>query len=187
VLDDLDRTLRNVLLAEVTELDADRVHFEPPDGDFKPAIPAINLFLYDVRENHELRDNEWQLEHGDDGRVARRSPGRRLDCSYLITAWAGDPLSEHLLLGQVMVALIRHPVIGDPFLVNTMQSQPPLPAGALQPSLLQAIGEFWQAMGNKPRAALNLTVTVAVPSDSATPSPAVPVSQPVVQLVQKER
>jgi hypothetical protein len=185
VLDDLDRTLLNVLTAEITTLDAGHVHFEPPDNEFRPSIPAVSLFLYDVRENVDLRDNDWLVDRSNGSNAVKRQPPRRVDCSYLITAWAGDSLSEHLLLGQVMQALLRHPTIGDPYLANTLQGQPPLPTGVLQPSLLQAIGEFWQAMGNKPRAALNYTVTVAV--DVATPQDAYQVKEPVIRLEQKEQ
>ena len=54
MLDDLDRTLRVVIGAQVPDLPGDHLHFEPPDADFAPAVPAVNLFLYDVRENREL-------------------------------------------------------------------------------------------------------------------------------------
>ena len=40
---------------------------------------------------------------------------------------------------------------------------PPLPAVTLQPGRLQSMGEFWQALGGKPKAALNYTVTIAIP------------------------
>jgi hypothetical protein len=40
--------------------------------------------------------------------------------------------------------------------------EPPLPAVSLQPGRLQSLGEFWQALGGKPKAALNYTVTIAV-------------------------
>ncbi len=185
MLDDLDRTLLNVVVAEVASLDAGHVHFEAPDTEFRPATPALSLFLYDVRENADLRDNDWLLDRQDNGGVVKRRAPRRVDCSYLITAWAGDSWSEHLLLGQVLQGLLRHPVIGDPFLANTLQGLPPLTATILQPSLLQAIGEFWQAMGNKPRAALNYTVTVAV--DVSAPQDAFQVKEPVIRIKQKEQ
>ena len=40
--------------------------------------------------------------------------------------------------------------------------EPPLPASTLQPGRLQSVSEFWQALGGKPKAALNYTVTIAV-------------------------
>jgi hypothetical protein len=48
-------------------------------------------------------------------------------------------------------------------LQGTLAGQaPPLPAAVLQPGRLQSMGEFWQALGGKPKAALNYTVTIGV-------------------------
>jgi uncharacterized protein DUF4255 len=183
VLDDLDRTLRVVIGAEVPDLDADHLHFEPPDADFAPVIPAVDLFLYDVRENRELRTNDWLLDRPGNGQVVQRRSPRRVDCSYLITAWAGDPLSEHLLLGRLVTALLRSPVIAGDAPQGELAGQQ-LPTSLLQPTLLQGIGEFWQALGNKPRAAVHLTVTVAV--DTAVPVPTTEVREPAISIVSKE-
>jgi hypothetical protein len=183
MLDDLDRTLRVVIRAELPDLPEDHLHFEPPDGDFTPAVPALNLFLYDVRENRELRSNDWQLDRPGDGQVVRSRAPRRIDCSYLITAWAGDPLSEHLLLGRLATALLRSPVIAGDAPQGELAGQT-LPTSLLQPNLLQGIGEFWQALGNKPRAAVHLTVTVAVPVSAPVSTPEV--REPQIRLVIKE-
>jgi hypothetical protein len=40
--------------------------------------------------------------------------------------------------------------------------EPPLPAISLQPSRLEMMGQFWQALGGKLKAALNYTVTIGV-------------------------
>jgi hypothetical protein len=40
--------------------------------------------------------------------------------------------------------------------------EPPLPTSTLQPGRLQSLGEFWQALGGKPKAALNYSVTASV-------------------------
>jgi hypothetical protein len=183
VLDDLDRTLRAVIAAEVPDLPGDHLHFEPPDADFTPAVPALDLFLYDVRENRELRSNDWQLDRPGNGQVTKQRAPRRVDCSYLITAWAGDPLSEHLLLGRLVTALLRAPVIAGDAPQGELAGQT-LPTSLLQPTLLQGIGEFWQALGNKPRAAVHLTVTVAV--HTAAPVTTTEVREPAVRIVLKE-
>ena len=183
MLDDLDRTLREVIGGQVADLPPDHLHFEPPDGDFTPAVPAVNLFLYDVRENRELRATDWQVDRPGNGQVVKTRAPRRVDCSYLITAWAGDPLSEHLLLGRVLRALLRSPVIGGAAPQGALAGQS-LPTSILQPSLLQGIGEFWQAIGNKPRAAVHFTVTIAV--DTAQPVSAPEVREPSIRIVSKE-
>jgi hypothetical protein len=91
-----------------------------------------------------------------------------VDCSYLVTAWASESSTtpaqdEHYLLGEVMKVLLRHPTIPAQVLQGSLEGQePPLPAITLQPGRLQSLGEFWQALGGKPKAALNYTVTMGV-------------------------
>jgi hypothetical protein len=172
MIDDLDRTLEELLRRELPpELVGQvTISFATPDDQFPPSsvsLPAIDLFLYDLRENRELRTNEWQVERRD-GTATRKRPPARVDCSYLITAWASDSsttpaLDEHRLLGEVMRALLRHPTIPAEVLQGSLQGQePPLPAAALQPDHLQSLGEFWQALGGKPKAAFHYTVTISV-------------------------
>jgi len=164
MIGDLDSTLRILLQREVDDLHETKqnVYFDAPDDKFAPTLPAVDLFLYDVRENHNLRSNEWSVERSD-STATRQPPPVRVDCSYLITAWAGDVVSEHRLLGKVMRALLRHPTLPLELLQGNLANQElPLPTAALQPSHLQSLGEFWQALGGKPKATLNYTVTIAV-------------------------
>ena len=87
----------------------------------------------------------------------------------MITAWAGEGgekgvASEHELLGEVMRVLLRHRHIPEEYLKGDLKGQePPVRAKALHPGNLQSMGEYWQAMGGKPKAALNYTITISVP------------------------
>ena len=173
MINDLDSALRTLLKRELPPSLASQVSisFDPPDDQFPPqaiTLPAIDLFLYDVRENHDLRSNEWSVSRDSSG-VARRSlPLVRIDCSYLITAWPskGTPTpteDEHRLLGETIMVLLRYPTLPSAVLQGQLGSQElPLPTSVLQPGQLQSLGEFWQALGGKPKAALNYTVTIAV-------------------------
>lgn len=178
MLHDLDITLEELLKAELPPSlvgagAATRVSisFATPDREFASQIsqaPVINLFLYDVRENLELRSNEWVLDRQAGGTATRRRPPVRVDCSYAVTIWVAssqpDPRTEHRLLGEVMKALLRHPIIPRSVLQGSMREQEMLPRGlTLRPTQLQSLGEFWQAMGGRPKPALNYTVTVAIP------------------------
>jgi hypothetical protein len=173
MIDDLDRTLEALLRRELPPdlVEQVTISFATPDDQFPPAsvtLPAIDLFLYDVRENRELRSNEWLVERRSDGTATKQRPPVRVDCSYLITAWASQSSTtpaqdEHRLLGEVMKVFLRHPTIPAEVLHGLLAGQePPLPASVLQPGLLQSLGEFWQALGGKPKAALHLSVTIGV-------------------------
>jgi hypothetical protein len=173
VIDDLDRTIEELLSRGLPQSMVDQVtiSFATPNDQFPPttvSLPAVDLFLYDIRENRELRTGEWVIERRNNGQVAQQRPPVRIDCSYLITAWPSEgsntpALDEHRLLGEVMKVLLRYPLIPEAVLQGMLRDQPYMPpAATLQPGHLQNLGEFWQALGGKPKAALNYTVTVSL-------------------------
>jgi hypothetical protein len=194
MIEDLDRSLEELLRLELPPVLVDQVtiSFATPDDQFPPAsvsLPAIDLFLYDVRENADLRSTDWLLERTGDGTARTHAPPVRVDCSYLITGWPSESSTtraqdEHRLLGEVLLVLLRHRTLPDGVLQGSLLSaEPPLPASTLQPGRLQSMAEFWQALGGKPKAALNYTVTIpVVPGE---PVPAAPlVTEKVIRMRQ---
>lgn len=177
MIDDLDRTLEELLRQELpASLDRQiSISFNTPDNTFLTSgvqLPAINLFLYDVRENQELRNNQWSIERQNNGTASKKFPPVRVDCSYLITAWSGNStpsesqLEEHRLLSAVMKVLLRYRTIPAEVLQGQLKGQePPLRTTVLRPGQIQSTTEFWQAMGGKPKATLNYTVTISVTAD----------------------
>ncbi len=184
MIHDLNSTLKVILQHELPKpLDEQvAISFDPPDDQFPPPSvtpPAIDLFLYDIRENRDLRSNEWSLQRESDGTGRRCMPLVRVDCSYLITAWPSQSTpnrsaDEHRLLSEVMMVLLRFPTLPEWLLQGGLTAQElPLPTAVLQPGHLQSLGEFWQALGGKPKAALNYTVTIAVQPFAAVDVPLV--------------
>jgi len=149
------------------ELLAANVVFERPDESFTPQAPAaIDLFLYEIRENLMLRNNEPIVERNGTQATAHPPP-RRIDCAYLLTAWptGEDPLElrEHQLLGQALQVLSRYPKIPNIYLQGSLINQEPaLPMMTPQAEGLQNPADFWHAMGNKMRAAFSVTVTFSM-------------------------
>ena len=179
VIDDLDESLKALLRRELPPAISEQVSvsFAAPDDEFHSSVklPAVDLFLYDIRENLELRSNEVVVDRDAAGRLVQRQPPVRVDFSYLVTAWPSesqaDPWTdEHRLLGAVMQCLLRHRTLPPALLQGALATQdPPVPVSSLQPGRLQSLGEFWQAMGGKPKAALHYTVTVAIDLDEGRP------------------
>lgn len=166
---DLDATLEALVAAELSLRDV-AISFAGPDDQFPPSsvtLPAIAFFLYDVRENTELRSNQWETERQSGGRTTRKRPPARVDCSYLITAWPSQSAphpaqDEHRLLGEVLKVLLRHRRIPENYLRGELTEQePPVRAKIIAGSRLQSLGEFWQAMGGRPKATLHYGVTVS--------------------------
>lgn len=182
MIDDLDRTLEELLKQSLSPdlIRQVSISFVTPNAQFPPTsvtLPAINLFLYDVRENRELRNNEWLVERQSNGTAIKKPPLVRVDCSYLITAWTNEtsptPIrDEHRLLGEVMKILLRYPTLPSEVLQGSLVEQElPLPTMSLQPTQLQSIGEFWQALGGKPKAVLNYTITISVVAQEPLTTP----------------
>lgn len=175
MIGDLDKTLRTLLELELAHVNVE-LSFETPSREFEPTSPTIDLFLYDIRENRDLRSNEWRMERSNGAMTRKRAPVR-VDCSYLITAWAGDIESEHMLLGEVMQLLLRYPTIPVQVLQGDLrQPEVPLPTTSLQAGRLQSLAEFWQALEGKPKAVLNYMVTIGV-----EPHEAIAVGPPVIE------
>src|SRR3954471_23379949 len=89
------------------------VSFDTPDRDFTPTQPTVDLFLHEVVENRELRDESRLVERAGDG-YRGRPQWRRLDCTYLTTAWSAQTAGlkareEHQLLGLALLWLSRFP------------------------------------------------------------------------------
>jgi Pvc16 N-terminal domain/Carboxypeptidase regulatory-like domain len=170
---DLSETLRAilddpVLATEFPELEAAQVVFDRPTEQFNPQQTTVDVFLYDVRENIELRSNEPLIERNN-GTATIRRPPLRVQCSYLVTAWpvggADLPLQEHRLLSQVLQVLSRHPTIPASYLKGKLAGQaPPLPMMTSQADGLKDPAEFWTAIGNKLRPSLSVTVTISMPT-----------------------
>jgi hypothetical protein len=171
-IDDLSHTLESVLqdpsfAAMFPELAAADIVFERPLDPFTPPKTTIDLFLYDIRENLDLRLNEVTTTKVGN-QVITHPAALRLACSYLVTAWpvggSDLPLQEQRLLSEVLVVLSHYPIIPSTFLVGSMIGQdPPLPMVALHPDALKNLAEFWSSLGSKLKASLTVTVTISVP------------------------
>lgn len=168
---DLSETLRAILddpalAAEFPELAAAQIVFDRPTEQFNPQQTTIDLFLYDVRENMELRSNEPIIERNN-GTATIQRPPMRVACSYLVTAWpvggAEPPLQEHRLLSQTIQVLSRYPTIPASYLKGKLAGQePPLPLITSQADGLKNVSEFWTAIGNKLRPSVTLAVTISM-------------------------
>lgn len=174
-IDDLSRTLEAVLQdasfsTMFPELAAADIVFDRPLDPFTPPKTTVDLFLYDLRENLDLRSNEVTTTRVGN-QVITHPAALRLACSYLVTAWpvggADLAMQEQRLLSDVLVVLSHYPIIPPGFLKGTLAGQDPLlPMVALHPDALKNLAEFWSSLGSKLKASLTVTVTISVPTFS---------------------
>ena len=169
---DLSATLQAILSDPVMtgpfpELSHALIAFDRPDDTFRPTQTMLDLFLFDVRENMELRSNEPRMGR-QNGQVLINQAPMRVACTYLITAWpvGGTELAlqEQRLLTQALQVLASCPRIPAPFLKGKLVGQePPLPMmSAHHADELKNPAEFWAAIGNRMRASVTVTATISL-------------------------
>lgn len=168
---DLDETLRQLLIAEIPVKNGEvDIKLDQPKREWSSRLnrPTVNIFLYDVRENNVLRQHQWEqaaggaARRGDNLAHRKRTPFR-VDCFYMLSAWANDPEDEHRLLTRAMLALFRFPVLPDDRLVGTLRN----PIFEIQTRLachdrLTNPAEVWGALDNELRPTVPLIVTLAL-------------------------
>lgn len=168
MIQDLSNTLKAILTQPglPADLAGAAIVFDRPADPFAPGQTTVDLFLYDIRENLDLRNNEPTVSTSG-GMVTATPPPLRVACSYLVTAWptAGPNLAlqEQQLLAEVLQLLAGYPLIPSSFLQGSLVGQePPLPMIALHPDALKNLAEFWTSLGTKLRASLTITATIAM-------------------------
>jgi hypothetical protein len=164
MIQDLDETLKDLLVRKVPlDLAAVDVRFEMPTKDWAAAVqrPTVNLYLYDLRENLELRSNERYVERQGASGLEHRAPVR-LDLTYLITVWTTEVDDEHRLLGTLLATLLRYPQLPAEVLKGAMQEQAlPLRAWIAQPERTPNAWDFWGSLDGRLKAGISYVVTTA--------------------------
>ena len=167
MISDLDRTLQQLVLEELPikngEID---VKFDQPTREWSARLskPTINFFMYDVRENPQLRSHQWERLPGQNGNLQeqKRTP-MRVNCVYMITAWANDPRDEHSLLTRILMALFRYPILPEDRLVGKMQNPRfDIQAKVAAHDKLTNPAEVWGALDNELRPTIPYIVTLAL-------------------------
>lgn len=163
ILPDVNNAINKMLRAYVNKDVA--IRFDLPDVDAMQSDAAVSVFLYDIHEDLQLRTAE---PRGFNAVTGRLLPGwANVKCSYLITYWestspatdAGNPDSQPdnqaiKVMSQVLAALINNRQLANIPEAYT-QVMPPK-------ENLNSLGNFWQALGNRPRLSLNYCVTVPI-------------------------
>jgi hypothetical protein len=157
------------------------IRFDRPSDPYSLDQTTLNLFLFEVRENVDLRSNETVVRRIG-GQSFVEAPPYRAECLYLVTAWPVGgpdlPRQEHQLLGQVLQLFAGTPTLPEAFLTpNLLLQEPPLPTVLIQPDGLRNPAEFWAAVGNRIRPSLLLSVTVSLQAFDTTPYPSVITSE----------
>lgn len=168
----IDTTLKTYLIKELgepadTELD---FSFKLPDrGWLKSSQNSknwINIYLLEVKENLELRNNEWQ-RNDDIDRVNQKKSPSYVDLYYLITFYNKEKKSEveHQYLESVLIALFDFSNLAPEHITDieflkqmTLELFP-------KPYIDDQLGfQFWNAIDQDARPYIPLKITIPLES-----------------------
>ena len=154
----------NTALEDVLKVDLGTdviIRFDLPKLDSPVESPTVSVFLYQLTEDLELREGEPRQYVKADKKYAVANVYLR--CSYLITYWdpsdggesgQGPDSQQMKVISWITGALINNRELPDG---GSLFSR-------LMPSEhLNSLGNFWQALGNRPRLCLTYDATIRVP------------------------
>jgi uncharacterized protein DUF4255 len=165
VIHEIDESLRRLVLREAVNGSGVELSFEAPTREWaaKRNAPTINIYLYDIRENLEQREIEYEEIRDDNGRVTeRRQPPRRFTLSYLVTVWTQRPEDEHRVLASLLACFLKSDRLPGDVLTESLASQPYAirTTVALPPPKDRSLADVWSALGGELKASLDLVLTV---------------------------
>lgn len=178
MIHEVDEGLR-LLLTEsgLPESGVDLV-FDAPTRDWaaRRNAPTISVFLYDIREDIARRRSGTSEEYDDAGiTVARRTPPRWFELTYLVTAWTNRPQDEHRLLSEVLRCLVRSDVLPARLHTGTLAelgltvSIDAAGGAASGPSA----SDVWSALGGELKASIGLKVLAPLAGERVATGPPV--------------
>ncbi|MGB8647431.1 MAG: Pvc16 family protein [Anaerolineae bacterium] len=178
MINELDESLKELLLKKAglnpTEVE---ISFDVPTKDWSAPVtrPTINIYLYDVHENIELRDLHWQTHVQDSMRAGRKRPPRRMNLSYMVTCWTSAMEDQHRLLWRVLETFMRYSPLPEEVLQGSLKNLLfPIQTKVAQPdSILKNPSDFWGALENQIRPAISVIATLELDLDEKVSAPMV--------------
>jgi hypothetical protein len=181
---DLDKSIENLLKLEFGASLPFDLSFSIPDRSFAPVSSnrvTLDVYLYDIRDNRDLRTVEPSLVRNPDGTIDKLYPPARIRASYCITAWSPAEVTpglspaqdEHALLGEVLRVLLKYPELPPGLLAGSLTGQTPLPpTTAVLPIVPDKnSSDFWSAIGGQLRPSLDYTVTIGLDFQPSSTGP----------------
>ncbi|WP_225824383.1 DUF4255 domain-containing protein [Streptomyces naphthomycinicus] len=183
MIHEVDEGLRRLLGESGLEASGVEVAFDAPTRDWaaRRSSPTVCVFLYDIREDAVRRGSGAGEVYDADGHlVARRTPPRWFDLTYLVTAWASRPQDEHRLLSQTLACLVAADTLPARLLTGTLAElglTVALDVGGTGTDVPGA-ADVWSALGGELKA--SLAVRVRAPLAGAVTAVAPPVTEGLV-------
>jgi hypothetical protein len=172
MIQDVDQLLERLVRRDALNGSAVELVFDAPTKDWvaRRSGPAVDLYLYDIREDLQRRVPAWEDVREANGRVeARRQPPRRFRLAYLVTAWTQRPEDEHRLLSSMLACFLRNPMIKPGDLGGSLEDADlPVYIEVGQPaSQERSLADIWSALGGELKPSLDVVVTAPIVIDTS--------------------
>jgi hypothetical protein len=172
VIHDVDQLLEKLVKRDALNGSSVDLVFEAPTKDWvaRRSGPAVDLYLYDIREDLQRRVPAWEDHRDGNGRVnARLQPARRFRLAYLVTAWTQRPEDEHRLLSSLLACFLRNPMIKPADLDKPLdEADLPVYIEVGQPATQErSLADIWSALGGELKPSLDVVVTAPIVVDSS--------------------
>jgi hypothetical protein len=149
------------------------IRFEMPTRQWAESLVrlTVDLYLFDIRENTDLRQTDWLPPQSNGKSATRRMPPRRFDLRFMVTAIAEDVETEQQLLWWTLQTLLKHPELPPkdwqtewknqtPEMMAQLESlDAPLPTRIGDKEDSARLLDIWNALEAPPRPALLYIVT----------------------------
>lgn len=167
MIHEVDEALRTLIRREALNGADVEVLFDAPTKEWaaRRNSPAVDVYLYDIREDLRWRTYGSVNVRGDGGMVAgRQGPPRYFKLSYLVTAWTQRPEDEHRLLASVLTCFLRFEALPAEMLTGALAEQgvPVRVSIALPPPEDRALSDVWSALGGELKPSLDIVTLVAI-------------------------
>jgi len=151
------------------------VRFDPPRREWVGALtrPTLDFFLYDVRENVDLRHADLHANRRN-GSTSFKLPARRFDLRYMVSAITSQVADEHLLLWRTLALLLRYSTFPVELLTPELRTlEPQVSAQVQRPETDSQFTDLWSGLEVHPRPALMYVVTAPIDLDVVIEAPLV--------------
>ena len=148
------------------------------DGTATASIPKMSIYLFDIRENIELRSNEWQSENYNTA-IKRKKPDARIDLFYIITFYSTQESTEakniekeHMWISETLSVVYNNAYIPKEYFYDDVSGEilsgiPKIPAIPIRPKFLGEDGglQIWSALDQYLMPVIYLQVTIPISLD----------------------
>jgi hypothetical protein len=163
----VDEALRSMVRSEMPNGADVEVVFDAPTREWasRRNKPAIDMYLYDIREDLRRRQSGYVERRSPEGMVEERQELPRFyKLAYLITAWTQRPEDEHRLLSGLLACFMLHEVVPETYLPAEL-----LDVGmalgllmAYPPPENRQVSDVWSSLGGDLKPSIDLVVTLPV-------------------------